>query len=107
MFQKPTVKFDVTKIKVNVNCKKTGTTTEVILEREWAKKAIPHFSKVINGVPQTEGIEITLACSPEAFCFAIDYLKTAELDADKCEVLIVKQATQANCLSLLVLCDFL
>ena len=52
----------------------------MLLDREWARLSIPHFKKVIDGVPKTEGIEITLTCSSDAFNFAIDYLKTNELD---------------------------
>ncbi len=80
MFKKPIAKFEFTKIKVLIKCNKTDSSTEVLLDREWAKLSIPHFRKVIDNVPKTEGIEITLTCSAEAFNFAVDYLKASEQD---------------------------
>jgi hypothetical protein len=39
----------------------------VMLDKTWTHKYIPHFRPVIEGVSNTEGIEISLSCNLVAF----------------------------------------
>jgi len=54
--------FDFKKVKVIV---KKGDTVleEILLDRLWTLKNIPHFAPVINGVVADEGIEITISAN--------------------------------------------
>ena len=90
----------------------------MFLARNWiqATNAIPHFSKVIGSVQNSEGIEITMNCNTEAFEWIINlaYLKTnstdEDLDEDEIEHRInleFDKITEKNCLNKLVTSFFL
>jgi hypothetical protein len=47
----------------------------VMLKKQWARKNIPHFRPVIDGVTEEEGIEISLCCNLAAFEWIIKHLE--------------------------------
>ena len=68
--------FDFNNIKIILKKGKADSSMQVVLlDREWAYENIPHFRGVISSVKNNEGIEITLSCNPDAFHFAVEYLK--------------------------------
>jgi len=68
--------FDFSNIKIILKKGKSDTSIQaVLLPRGWAYDNIPHFRGVISSVKDNEGIEITLSCNPDAFHFAVEYLK--------------------------------
>jgi hypothetical protein len=60
---------------------------------------------VIEGVKQTEGIEITLTCNKDAFKLAIEFLK-CKTDEEQ-DALLEEKVMVSNCLNILVTTDFL
>ena len=47
---------------------------EVIIEKTWLRKYIPHISKVIEDVKADEGVEITINCNVYSFNWVLTYL---------------------------------
>lgn len=82
--QKTQQPFDFNYIKVIIKRSSEKDTKEVYLQRSWVQKnnTIPHFSNVIKGVSDAEGVEITMNCNYEAFNWIISFvrIKTDYLD---------------------------
>ena len=67
--------FDFKQIRVVIKKSDNTFVKVVMLEKAWARKNIPHFRPVIDGVSATEGIEIALCCNLAAFEWIIKHLK--------------------------------
>lgn len=67
--------FDFKMVKIIVK-KGDNVIDTIMLERDWTLKNIPHFTPVIKGVAENEGIEISITANLESFKFIIKYLST-------------------------------